>query len=118
MTPNTHDLALNLFKALADETRLRCVLLIQLEGELCVCELMAALEEVQPKISRHLALLKQHQLLLDRRQGQWIYYRINPELPTWIKNLLTQVAESNAELVAENRTKLCCMDGRPIRACC
>jgi ArsR family transcriptional regulator len=47
-------LPLELFKALSDITRLQCILLIQQEQELCVCELMAALELSQPKVSRHL----------------------------------------------------------------
>ena len=63
------------FKQLADETRLRALLLITQEEELCVCELVAALDESQPKISRHLAQLRKTGLLEDRRQGHWIFYR-------------------------------------------
>lgn len=64
------------FKALADETRLR-ILVLLLEGELCVCELIAALALPQSTISRHLAYLKKTGWLLDRRQGVWMYYRLN-----------------------------------------
>ncbi|MGZ8191702.1 MAG: metalloregulator ArsR/SmtB family transcription factor [Methylococcaceae bacterium] len=71
------------FKCLADETRLRCVTLLQKKGKLCVCELTAALDLSQPKISRHLAQLRQCGLLLDSREGQWVYYQINPQLPDW-----------------------------------
>ena len=53
----------SLFKCLADETRTRISLLIAREGELCVCELTAALEQSQPKISRHLAQLRASGLL-------------------------------------------------------
>ena len=60
------------YKCLSDETRLRCLLLIYHEQELCVCELTGALREIQPKVSRHLAQLRQCEILLDRRQGQWI----------------------------------------------
>src|SRR5690606_12109290 len=70
-----------LFKALADETRARIVLLITHEQELCVCELTCALNQSQPKISRHLAQLRASGLLADRRQGQWVYYRLHPHLP-------------------------------------
>ena len=49
---------LQLFKSLSDETRLSLVLLLREKGELCVCELTSVLKETQPKISRHLALLK------------------------------------------------------------
>ena len=78
----------NFFPALADPTRLRCLLLLAAEGELCVCELTHALDESQPKISRHLALLRESGVVLDRRQGQWIYYRINPDLPGWVREVL------------------------------
>ena len=62
-----------LFKCLADETRARIAMLVTLEQDLCVCELTAALEEAQPKISRHLALLRSCGLLEDRRNGCLLY---------------------------------------------
>jgi ArsR family transcriptional regulator len=77
-----------LFKCLADETRLRCVILLHKEGRLCVCELTHALALLQPKISRHLAQLRQNNLLLDSREGQWVYYQINPKLPAWVFEIL------------------------------
>jgi ArsR family transcriptional regulator len=56
-------------KAIADPTRARIALLVTREKELCVCELTCALDEIQPKISRHLALLRESGLLADRRSG-------------------------------------------------
>jgi ArsR family transcriptional regulator len=85
------------FKSLADETRLRCVALLQRRGELCVCELTQALQMSQPKISRHLALLRSSGLLVDRRQGLWIYYRINPNLPAWAHSAIACSIEGIAE---------------------
>ena len=76
------------FKMLADSTRLRCLLLMQTEGELCVCELTHALNLSQPKISRHLAHLRESGLLIARREGTWMYYRINPELQIWALQIL------------------------------
>jgi ArsR family transcriptional regulator, arsenate/arsenite/antimonite-responsive transcriptional repressor len=111
---------LQFFKSLSDETRLKSLMLIQAEGELCVCELMEALQEIQPKISRHLALLREQQIVLDRRQGQWIYYRINPELPTWTKAVLADITQSNQGYIEPNLKKLCCMGNRPerVKSCC
>ena len=106
------------YKCLADETRLRSIILIQREQELCVCELMAALDETQPKVSRHLALLRRDGLLTDRRQGQWVYYKINPELPQWAVNVLTETSQSNGEFIEENLTKLQQMGDRPERQSC
>ena len=112
--------AIQFYKCLADEIRLKSLLLIQREGELCVCELMAALQESQPKISRHLALLRQDKILLDRRQGQWVYYRLNPELPAWINQVVTQTAEANHDFIAPHYQNLCSMGDRPARKtqCC
>jgi len=104
-----------LFKCLADDTRLRMTLLISQAGELCVCELMAALDEAQPKISRHLALLRSSGLLADRRQGQWVYYRLHPELPSWANEMLKTVLAANGDWLAPNQQRLEAMRHRPER---
>ncbi|MGE8359385.1 metalloregulator ArsR/SmtB family transcription factor [Pseudomonas sp.] len=110
----------DLFKSLADETRGRATLLIAELGELCVCELMCALDDSQPKISRHLAQLRSTGLLLDRRQGQWVYYRLNPELPAWVHEMLQVTLKANADWLKDNTSRLQNMDARPVRAaaCC
>ncbi|EIJ44361.1 putative transcriptional regulator [Beggiatoa alba B18LD] len=79
------------FHALSDETRLRCVVLLAQQGELCVCELTCALGLAQPKISRHLAILKSAKVLQDRRAGVWIHYKLHEQLPTWAKNILMEI---------------------------
>ncbi|NPU91262.1 MAG: metalloregulator ArsR/SmtB family transcription factor [Gammaproteobacteria bacterium] len=108
------------YKCLADETRLRCMLLITRENELCVCELMEALQEIQPKISRHLAQLREFGLLVDRRQGQWVFYSLNPKLPDWAIDVLTTTLENNPSFLAKNMKLLGRMGDRPARAqaCC
>jgi len=83
-------LPLQLFKNLSDETRLSLVLLLREKGELCVCELVSILKETQPKISRHLALLRESGLLIDRRDGKWIYYRLSPHMPAWAAAVIEQ----------------------------
>lgn len=75
-------------KLLSDSTRLRCLMLLLQQDELCVCELTYALDTIQPKISRHFATLRQNGVVSDRRSGQWIHYRINPDLPDWSRELL------------------------------
>jgi ArsR family transcriptional regulator, arsenate/arsenite/antimonite-responsive transcriptional repressor len=109
-----------LFKALADETRTRISLMIAREGELCVCELTCALGESQPKISRHLALLRSSGLLADRRQGQWIYYRLHPQLPAWALQLLTAAEQGSSAALQEDAARLLAMGERPVRqaSCC
>ena len=81
-----------LYSAIAHETRLRCLMLLLEHDELCVCELTHAIGAAQPTISRHLAHLREAELVSDRREGLWIYYRINPELPVWVTNVLQETA--------------------------
>jgi len=65
-----------IFKALSDETRLRIIKLLE-QGELCVCDITAALDMVQPKVSFHLSALKEAGFIQDRKQGKWIHYSLN-----------------------------------------
>ena len=66
----------HIFKALSDETRLRILALLS-SGEICVCDLMAALELPQSTVSRHLAYLRNAGLVEDERRGIWMFYRLN-----------------------------------------
>lgn len=67
-----------IFKALSEETRLRIIKLLE-RGELCVCDIVAALDMSQPKVSFHLNALKEAGLVKDRKQGKWIHYRIDTD---------------------------------------
>lgn len=108
------------FKTLSDATRLRLLVLLSREGELCVCELTHALGEIQPKISRHLALLREAGVVLDRRRGQWVYYRLNPALPGWAQTVIGATSEGVAELApfSADQRALCAMPNRPDNSCC
>ena len=109
------------YKHLADDIRLKSMLLIVEEEELCVCELMVALGEMsQPKVSRHLALLKTAGLLLTRKQKQWVFYRINSKLPKWTLQVLKQTLAENSMFLAKHRQALHAMGERPARleSCC
>ncbi|MDX1573207.1 MAG: metalloregulator ArsR/SmtB family transcription factor [Methylophaga sp.] len=104
---------LQLHKALADDTRLRCVQLIAEQGELCVCDLTQALNTSQPKISRHLALLREANLLIDRRQGQWVFYQLHPALPDWAQAIIQAGLQSPKNAIsADNKciqpSTICC----------
>jgi ArsR family transcriptional regulator len=70
------DELVTIFKALSDETRLRIIRLLE-QGELCVCDIVAALDTVQPRISFHLNVLKEAGFIRDRKQGRWIHYSLN-----------------------------------------
>ena len=68
------------FKAFADALRLRILGLLS-SREMCVCEVMVALNLTQPTASHHLRILENVGLVKDRKEGKWVFYRIaNPEL--------------------------------------
>ncbi len=108
--------AKDFFACLSDNIRLACMLLAHRHGELCVCELVAALDDSQPKISRHLAQLRNCSLLQDRRQGQWVYYSLHPDLPPWALVILEQAARAEVEALSEMAQRLHTMSNRPERA--
>ena len=96
------DRAAALFHALSDPTRLRLVDLLR-GGERCVCDLTDALEAGQSRLSFHLKTLKDAGLVLDRKEGRWVYYRLNPEQLERLAGVLTD----------------CCSGGRTwLKGCC
>jgi len=109
-----------LFKLLADTTRLRCLSLMMSEGELCVCELTAALDLSQPKISRHLAQLRESGAVQSRRAGHWVHYRIHENLPGWALQIILgmHAGTENREPYRSDLLALQNMSNRPGAACC
>ncbi|MEI8646829.1 metalloregulator ArsR/SmtB family transcription factor [Paraglaciecola sp. Hal342] len=97
---------LSFYKCLSDDTRLKALMLIYLEKELCVCDLITALELSQPKVSRHLADLRKCQILLDERRGKWVYYSVNPKLPEWAMKVLELTAHNTEAYLNEHITNL------------
>lgn len=107
------------FQALADNTRLRCLMLVAVHDELCVCELVHALELSQPKISRHLKLLRDAGVVDDRRERNWVHYRIAEELPSWARRVIDATREANAkcEPFISDTQRLATMADRPGDRC-
>lgn len=108
------------FSALSHDVRLRSLILLQSQGELCVCELTHALGISQPMLSRHLALLREAGLVSDRRAGVWIYYAINPTLPEWARSVLGTSAEGVRDQppFTSDLQTLQDMPNRPDASCC
>jgi ArsR family transcriptional regulator len=103
------------FTALANDTRLRCLVLLISHEELCVCELTHATGAAQPHVSRHLAQLRELGLVSDRREGLWVYYRIHRALPAWAQRVLEETAAGVREQspFADDAQALARMPGRP-----
>jgi ArsR family transcriptional regulator, arsenate/arsenite/antimonite-responsive transcriptional repressor len=92
-------------KALSDPIRLRIILLLQAEGELCVCDLMAVLKLPQSTVSRHLAYLKRSCWVDTRRNGVWMYYTLSRESCAICRELL-QILKQHAATLPEAASDL------------
>jgi len=104
-----------IFKALADETRVRVLKLLG-SGELCVCEIAAALDLDQPRLSFHLRILKEAGIILDRRQERWIVYRLN-DSDMFIRFLLMSINEKYSPVQARTDRDRLNVFGRKGRPC-
>lgn len=76
------------FAALSNQIRLRCIYLLATHEEICVCDFVDTLEISQPAASKALSNLKSVGLISDRREANWVYYRLNAELPGWLVKIL------------------------------
>lgn len=103
----------SVFDALADATRRRILGLLVNQGELCVCELTAALDDIQPKISRHLGVLKDAGVVVPRREGTWMFYRLDASLPAWAAALLATLPSGAVPEFKADLKRLKAMAGRP-----
>lgn len=84
-------MVLPILSALAEPTRLGAIRLLWDGDEHCVCELMKTLGATQSRMSRHMQVLRQVGLVVDRRDAQWVRYRLNPDLPAAIAAVLDAV---------------------------
>ncbi len=88
-----------IFEALSDPTRFRILNLLQ-EGELCVCDIMSVLKEPQSKVSRHLAYLRKSNLAQARKEGLWMYYRLNPPKVKTFKAIFSALKQARSDFKA------------------
>lgn len=105
-----------LFAALGDRTRLR-LLNLMIGREVCVCYFVEILKQSQPKISRHLAYLRRAGIVLARRDGKWMHYRIAPPVDPGATTILNATLESflsDREMQADlaQLNKACCRPER------
>ena len=118
------------FKVLADAARLQMLWLLFNKRELCVCDIMAALEITQSKASRHLAALRNAGLAMDRKEGLWSYYSLrpieDPDIQAQLKLLRASLSKRsdakqllkklNAWLKAKKSGEVCAGNGSLVRA--
>ena len=93
-----------LFHALSDETRLGLLERLT-KGEHCVCELTDVMKATQSRLSFHLKVLKEAGLIVDRREGRWMYYSINPDAIKELEEVVETLKQSAKLALSVNR---CC----------
>jgi ArsR family transcriptional regulator, arsenate/arsenite/antimonite-responsive transcriptional repressor len=108
-----------LFKALADQTRLRLINLIG-DDEVCVCFFVEVLKTNQPKISRHLAYLKRAGVVAARREGKWMHYRLVEPADPHAARIFREVRswlENNSAMITDRARlrKICCATQLPVQ---
>ena len=115
------------FKALTDETRLKIIKLLE-QGELCVCDIVAALDMQQSKVSFHLGVLKEAGFIQDRKQGKWTHYRIHDSDVFRRMLILTTLEKVPEDVMSEDKKRLAAfrkkrgaklaLPGSPVNAVC
>jgi DNA-binding transcriptional ArsR family regulator len=99
---------LSITGALSDETRIRILMMLDI-AELCVCQITDALDLAPSTISKHLSILEDADLILRRKSGRWVFYKLNiPEFSTAVEDALRLVkgSISHSENIASDRKKI------------
>jgi ArsR family transcriptional regulator, arsenate/arsenite/antimonite-responsive transcriptional repressor len=109
----------DLFKALADRTRLRLISLLG-DSEVCVCFLVEILRTSQPKISRHLAYLRRAGVVAARREGKWMHYRLTEPPDEHAARIFREVRVALVEHPdlqhdRERLARICCAPQLPVQ---
>lgn len=109
MEENTVEAMSSLLKIVGDKTRLTILGYLK-EKELCVCDLVNLLEMSQPGISQHLKKLRIAGIILERREGTWAYFRLNPELKPYLAQIIAAIPSqaSYLESYEASRQNTCC----------
>jgi ArsR family transcriptional regulator, arsenate/arsenite/antimonite-responsive transcriptional repressor len=106
-TPNALDESVELFEAVADPVRLRLLNLL-MKGEVCVCHLYEALDLPQSTVSRHLAYLRKRRLVVGRKAGLWVHYRLAKPVGEVHRKLLAclRACSQEIEALTQDRQRL------------
>lgn len=94
------EMSADVFKLLGNDVRLKILLLIKNEGKVCVCDLSDILEISISAISQHLRKLKDGNLLINKKEGQTIYYQIHPLHNNLLEFVFSQITHKNNQNVA------------------
>jgi DNA-binding transcriptional ArsR family regulator len=113
---------MNITKTLSDENRIRILMALHANDELCVCNINELLELAPSTVSKHLFLLKNARLVKSRKDGRWMYYRLNRD--QYAPGKVTQALEwivnsvSDESVIKADRKKLEQMMSAPLDTAC
>lgn len=105
----------DIFQALGEENRLRIVNLLLDTDELCVCDIERVLAVPQPRVSRHLVVLKQAGIVVARRNGLWMHYRLVRDTP--LKRALYRELRSALSAVPKLTADIRALHGTTLQIC-
>ena len=97
------DIFLKTISAINDETRVKILYFISINGEVCVCDIENAFDMIQSRISRHLKILKEAGFLKVQRRGRWAFYSIRTPLDEFRQEILKEISFLNLELPSLNK---------------
>jgi DNA-binding transcriptional ArsR family regulator len=113
---------MNIAKALSDENRVRILMALNVREELCVCQLIDMLQLAPSTVSKHLFILRNARLALGRKEGRWMYYRLNTNdgAPAAVAGALSWVIRSVADdpIVARDAERLNDILSQPAESKC
>lgn len=92
------DIFLKTIGAINDETRLKILHFIDLNGKVCVCDIENSFEMIQSRVSRHLKILKEAGFLKVEREGRWGYYSIRSPLDKFRQSILKEISYLDIQL--------------------
>jgi len=92
------DIFLKTIGSINDETRLRILHFIDINGKVCVCDIETSFDMIQSRISRHLKILKEAGFLKVRRDGRWAYYSIRSPLDNFRQSILKEISYLNMDI--------------------
>ncbi len=97
---------LKALKGISEKTRIRILALLHQTTEVCVSDIVDALQENQYKVSRHLKILQEAKLVISIRKGRWIYYQLNQNQLHFNDTLLNAVKHISSRVISEDLQRL------------
>jgi ArsR family transcriptional regulator, arsenate/arsenite/antimonite-responsive transcriptional repressor len=108
---------LNIAKALADGNRMRVIGALIENDELCVCQITEMLRLAAATVSRHMSILQNARLVQSRKQGRWVYYRLESSFPGMLRQWLMESISNSPEVTADRHNLLSILSCEPDDLC-